>query len=301
MFNIFINLFNKLIKNQDIRKFKKNFLYYLLFRLIRKRLKEKIKIKIYSFNIWASHKKNKQSHSILRKCDFEDLQELKLIEKIFLKKKIFLFDCGSNFGFYSLFVASLSHNNKIFSFEASPSTYEDFKENIKLNNFKNIKPFNVVVSDIKKSETDFLESENDWESSLSNKNFKVLKSTKIESTSLDYILENQNDNFFDYEVIIKLDVEGHEMNILKGASKLIKNFSPIIIIEFSKFIKDDDYKSMRKFLYENDYLIYDPSYKEITLDTVINRLNNLPQNMYAIGNNFLIKKDVNINNIIKNA
>ena len=40
-------------------------------------------IKIYNFYIFASYKKNIQSHSILRKCDFEDLKELKFLEEIF--------------------------------------------------------------------------------------------------------------------------------------------------------------------------------------------------------------------------
>ena len=39
------------------------------------------------------------SFSILRKCDFDDHRELKLLDKICNQNKNFLFDCGSNFGF----------------------------------------------------------------------------------------------------------------------------------------------------------------------------------------------------------
>ena len=301
MSKVLINFFLKLIGNQDIRKFKNNFLYYLLFRLVRKKLNDNIKIKIYNFYIWASYKKNKQSHSLLRKCDFEDFQELKLIKKISLKKNIFLIDCGSNFGFYSLFVASLSNNNKTFSFEASPEIFENLNENIKLNSFKSMSTFNLAVSDKDDLEIDFFESKNDWESSLYKNNFEVLKSTKIKTTTLDKILYNQNIDLINYELILKLDVEGHEMNTLIGASKLIKKFSPLIIIEFSKFIKDEDYKVIANFIYENDYLVYDPSYKEINLEVVVKRLKSLPDNMYGIGNNFLVKKKSNLADIIKNA
>ena len=95
----FTNLLQRLLGDQDIRRYKKNFLYYIIFRLVRRKLTRDLKVKIHNFYIWASFKKNKQSHSILRKCDFEDLKKFNLIEKIYSKKKILLFDCRVNFGF----------------------------------------------------------------------------------------------------------------------------------------------------------------------------------------------------------
>ena len=79
--NIPTKLFQKFIFNKDIRKFKNNFLYYLLFRLVRKFLNSKIEVKIYNFKILASNKKNIASHAILRKCDFTDNTEKKLIHQ----------------------------------------------------------------------------------------------------------------------------------------------------------------------------------------------------------------------------
>ena len=88
MFQILKNYFEKLIYNKDIRSFKKNLLYYIIFRIIRNKLKKDIIIKIYNFYIFDSNKKNIQSHSILRKCDFEDLQEIKLIDNIILRDRL---------------------------------------------------------------------------------------------------------------------------------------------------------------------------------------------------------------------
>ena len=81
------NLLQKILGDQDIRRYKKNIFYYVIFRLVRRKLKRDLKVKIYNFYIWASFKKNKQSHSILRKCDFEDLQKFNLIEKYIQKKR----------------------------------------------------------------------------------------------------------------------------------------------------------------------------------------------------------------------
>ena len=295
----FTNLLQKILGDQDIRRYKKNIFYYVIFRLVRRKLKRDLKVKIHNFYIWASFKKNKQSHSILRKCDFEDLQELNLIEKIYSKKKILLFDCGANFGFYSLYVASKSNQNKIYSFEASPSTFEDLKKNINLNNFNNIKSFNLAISEKKNEEIEFLESINDWESSLSNSNFQIVNKVKIKTKILDDFNDKYLDKINNYHTIIKLDVEGHEMNVLKGGSKLIKNYSPLIIIEFSKFIKNEDYEVMQSFIHLNNYAVYDSKYNLINIEIVKNRLNELPKNMFGIGNNFLIQKNSELESLVK--
>ena len=82
MLNIYSKFFQNYINEKNIRDYKKNIFYYF-FRLIRKRLKGNFKVKIYNFYIWASSNPDKQSYSILRKCDFEDLNELNLIKKIY--------------------------------------------------------------------------------------------------------------------------------------------------------------------------------------------------------------------------
>ena len=299
MFKYLIYLFKKLLEETDIRKYKRNFYYYILFRLIRKKLNYDLKVKIYNFYIYASYKKSKQSHSILRKCEFNDIKELKLIEKISNEKKILFFDCGANFGFYSLFVASLKKENEVYSFEASPNTFLDFKKNIILNNFQKIKPINLAISDIQDKQIDFKESQNDWESSIVSNNFEVLKTIRIKTTTIDSILESEKKILSQYNIVIKLDIEGHEMNAIKGSYNLLKKHSPLIIIEFSKFISQEDYKLLNKFIQDNDYVVYDTSYNEISLEIVSKRLKELPNSMFGIGNNFLIKRNSNYENIIK--
>ena len=299
MFKYLIYLFKKLLEETDIRKYKRNFYYYILFRLIRKKLNYDLKVKIYNFYIYASYKKSKQSHSILRKCEFDDKKELKLIEKISNEKKILFFDCGANFGFYSLFVASLKKENEVYSFEASSNTFLDFKKNITLNNFQKIKPINLAISDIQDKQIDFKESQNDWESSIVSNNFEVLKTTRIKTTTIDSILESEKKILSQYNIVIKLDIEGHEMNAIKGSYNLLKKHSPLIIIEFSKFISQEDYKLLNEFIQDNDYVVYDTSYNEISLEIVHERLKELPNSMFGIGNNFLIKRNSNYENIIK--
>ena len=90
MSNLITQFFQNFVISKDIRQFKKSIIYYIIFRIVRKKLISKIKIKIYNFYVWASNNKNQMSHSLLRKCDFEDTCEINLINKVsdnFLIKK----------------------------------------------------------------------------------------------------------------------------------------------------------------------------------------------------------------------
>jgi len=286
------NIFQFYLQNKDIRKFKKNFFYYIFYRVLRNFLNRYIKVGIYNFFIFCSYKKNKMSHSILRKCDFEDLKELQLIDEISNDGPTLILDCGSNFGFYSIYTASLNKNNKAIAFEASPKTFQELKKNIEINNLKNIKPYNLALTNIDNENIIFYESPNDWESSLIESNFERKIQTIIKTATLNSIIEIKN--LKNNHVIIKLDVEGYEMQILEGAKKIIQQFSPIIILEFSNFIENNEvynYSYLESFLEKFDYLIYDTNYKPVSLKSVLDKIENLPKKMFGVGNKFLVKNN----------
>lgn len=301
MKNFLSYIFQSYVENKNIRNFRGNFLYYIFYRLVRKYLNKDIKVKIYDFFVWCSFRKNKMSHSILRKCDFEDLKELNLIKILSEDKSTLIFDCGSNFGFYSLYLASLSEKNIAIAFEASPKTFQELKRNIDENNFKNIQGYNLALTNDNNKTLTFFESSNDWESSLmeSNKNNKI--ETIINSTKLDFF---QNDIGGDTpHIIIKLDVEGYEMQVIDGAKKIIDQYSPVIVLEFSVFIDKNiifNYDYLKTFLEEHNYSIYDTSYQKIDLIDVLNEIKNLPESMFGVGNKFLVKKNSEIEKLIKN-
>ena len=287
--NFVTYIFQKYLKNKDIRKFKKSLFYYLVFRIVRNFLSKDIIIQIYNFQIYGSIKKNKTSYFLLKKCEFGDNHELKIIKKFSNYNKLLFIDCGSNYGFYSFYTASLSKKNKIISIEASTDTSGEFIKNLNLNNFKNINFFNNAVSDYSGKNISFYESENDWESSQTHKNFElnselIVKSINIDSLFQDYFIK-------DYIVIIKLDVEGNEINAIKGALELIKKSNPLIIIEFSKYIfeNSDNIIYLKKFLIEYDYCIYDIDYNKKNLEDILDMLKNLKKRYKTIGNFYLIK------------
>jgi len=288
--NFLSKVLQKYISNKDIREFKGNLFYYTFYRIIRKFLKGNIKVLICNFFINASTNKKNMSNGLLNKCYFGDETILLVIKKISDQKKVFLLDCGTNYGFYSFYVASLSLANQVLSFEASPETVNSFKANLELNNFGNIDYRNLAISEVSGKFISFYESYNDWESSATHNKFKNNKIVNIETTTIDQELSKKD--LSNFAVIIKLDIEGNEFNAIEGGKVSILKYEPLITIELSRYNFNNqnyNFNFFRKFLNDSKYKIYDDKLVPLNIETLINRIENLDKSHQTIGNYFLIK------------
>jgi FkbM family methyltransferase len=288
--NFLSKVLQKYISNKDIREFKGNFFYYIFYRIIRKFLKGNIKVLICNFFINVSTNKKNMSNSLLNKCYFGDETILSAIKKISGQRKVFLVDCGSNYGFYSLYVASISQENQVLAFEASPKTFNSFRTNLELNNFKNIDCRNLAISEVSQKFISFYESYNDWESSATHNKFKNTKIVKIQTTTIDQELSKKD--LSNFAVIIKLDVEGNEFNAIQGGKDTILKYEPLITIELSRYNFNNqnyNFDYFSKFLNDSKYKIYNDKLVKLNIETLIDRIGNLDQSHQTIGNYFLIK------------
>ena len=298
--NLATNFFQKYIEEKDIRRFKNNIFYYLYYRISRLFFNTPLKVKIYNFNLLSSNKKNNTSYSLLQKCNFFDIAEIEAIKKINKFNPIFFVDCGCNFGFYSLFTSSLSEKNEVIAIDASKKTLEEFKENLLINNFKNIKIINKAAFHINNKDIEFNISNKDWESSLMNSDFQIEEKNIIQTVTIDHLIGDVD--LQNKKLIIKIDVEGNDLNVLAGAQDTIKKFSPFIIIEFSRFImknKEFNYDFLYEFLKKNNYQIYDKAGNAMQVSDIIKLIEDLDKVHNTIGNYYLIRKNnPEYNNII---
>lgn len=132
-----------------------------------------------------------------------------------------IFDVGSHIGLYSIAVRTASKKARILAFEPNPLTYEKLSLNVK---DSNIKCYNIGFSD-NKGET-ILHTNSDkstlssiYERNLDHLNIKLDQKVSIKTETIDDFCSTNNIDHID---LLKLDVEGHELAVLKGAKNLLQ-------------------------------------------------------------------------------
>ena len=166
-------------------------------------------------------------------------KEIRVLDKLVDGSKASI-DIGVYRGVYSYFLSNLCEY--VYAFEANPLLYSKLVNGFK--NKKNIKIENLAISsDSGETElripirdiTASFDNEEKYklgtatmhkENNLENEKFDTLKS--IKKICLD-------DYDFNHQIgFLKIDVEGHEMDILRGAKKLIAQNMPIMLIEIEE-------------------------------------------------------------------
>ena len=145
--------------------------------------------------------------------------EKKLIKSIFGKKKIVYVDIGTNEGSFLEYLLKFCIFKKVFCYEPILRLSDELKQKY---SSKNIKIFNVALSN-KKSLRKFFEYKISSQSSLYKQNdiFKSLKNLKKISRVKTEIFDNEF-NHNEKIDFCKIDVQGEEINVLKGMKKNLK-------------------------------------------------------------------------------
>ena len=149
--------------------------------------------------------------------------EKNIFKGVILSDGIFI-DVGAHIGKHSLHIAKQYPAINVISIEASPDTFKLLKENIELNAFRTVKAFNFVCSD-KVGKTVF------WKSEYhppTNSCLKIRGAQKLilPTNTLDNTIKEKSK-----VSAIKIDVEGAELHVLRGAKKIIAQSKPQIIFE----------------------------------------------------------------------
>ena len=141
-------------------------------------------------------------------------------------------DVGANFGLYTLLAADLvGSGGQVLAFEPIPKTVRLLQHNIRLNGFEErVQVVPKVVSNSKEShltmrvEAD--SSEPDATASLCPEK-NAANTLRVENTRLDDM------NFpADRRLrLIKVDVEGAELDVLRGGENLIRRCRPVLAVE----------------------------------------------------------------------
>lgn len=136
----------------------------------------------------------------------------------------FAIDVGANIGYMtSILSLKVGKNGKVYAFEAHPEIFDELSFNVQSwlqdYNISNIENNHIAISDASGELELFVPLDFQTNRGLASlqKGSVGYQSITVSSISLD-------DRFANQEIgVLKLDVEGHELNVLKGARRLLQN------------------------------------------------------------------------------
>lgn len=161
---------------------------------------------------------------ILLRSLFFGEKEIKLLPCLVDRKKCCI-DIGANRGIYSYYLSKLSKH--VFAYEPNPNLAKFLDATVK----SNVTVKNIALSDSIRNEilnVPIIDGHETHNLARVGKSFKgTALQIPIKLTTLDR--EEHKDIGF-----IKIDVEGHEMNVLKGGESIIREYLPNMIIEIEQ-------------------------------------------------------------------
>ena len=221
---------------------------------------------------------------IKRSIKNNDEKELQLLKKIIIPETDTI-DIGVYRGVYSYEMAKYS--KMVHAFEPNPIIFKDIELNLgKI--IKNINLYNFALSDKENKVLLKVPIRNkNYDKSNYEEYFQMGRATIHEQNVMGdietfEIKSKKLDNFtFSNRIsFIKIDVEGHEMSVIKGAENTIKQYKPTLLVEI------EEKHSKQKVLDSINY-INSLGYKSFFYDNELKSTNNLNNlNMY---NNFIFK------------
>jgi len=205
-----------------------------------------------------------------------DEQEINLVKK-FIKSGTDSIDVGVYRGVYSYEMSKYSE--KVHSFEPNPIIFKYINKNLK-KFIKNIHLYNFALSNqnktinlkipIRNSNSNkeiFEEYYEMGKATIHNENnFENYENFEIQTKKIDEL------NFDNKISFIKIDVEGHELEVIEGAKNTIKRDKPVLLVEIEKQYTKKEVAESINFINSLGYKSYFFNKKDLKSTTELNNL-----------------------------
>ena len=147
--------------------------------------------------------------------------EKKILFESTVSKSSVVYDIGAHVGFYTLLAQILVGDGKVIAFEPVPRNLKYLKKHLEINNCTNVIVIETAVSD-KSGISHFNEGPDSSMGHLSEDG-----NLTVNTVSIDKLVGSGEIPAPDH---IKIDVEGAELFVLKGAKSTLSNYSPEIFL-----------------------------------------------------------------------
>lgn len=141
-----------------------------------------------------------------------------------------IIDIGANNGSFAIDFAHLvGDNGKVHSYEPQRLIYYQLCGNVFMNGLNNVYCHNLAIGDC--VDKVYMETPNYFEKGAVN--FGNVKVGKTGDLVIQTPLDSLENEYKDV-VFIKIDVQGYELNVIKGAEKVIAKHRPYLFVEFEE-------------------------------------------------------------------
>jgi len=140
------------------------------------------------------------------------------------------FDIGANVGFYTVIGARLvGPMGRVFAFEPFPENAAAARHNAELNAFHTITVLEDAVSDVSGEGELLLAAEPTWAKlDFTGSHSSTHGRLKVNLVRIDDLIEQK---VVEPPALVKIDVEGAEVEVLRGMAGTVAAFSPLILCE----------------------------------------------------------------------
>lgn len=162
-------------------------------------------------------------------------------------------DIGANIGYYTLQLAQRA--KLVYAIEPVPENFERLYHHIHFNKYHNVIPINAAIGRRSGEEQIYISPSSNLSSMKPASGAKYIKAIPVKVWSLDDVIYHN-----DYDVVptmIRMDVEGYETEIIRGAKELLKAKTPLTIVMelHSMLIPYVDYMTMLEILSNNGFKV----------------------------------------------
>jgi FkbM family methyltransferase len=204
-------------------------------------------------------------HQLLSNAAYDPQEVALMLHVLELRRKyhgdgLFAVDCGANIGVQTVEWAKyMTGWGTVLAFEAQERIYYALAGNVAINNCFNARVVNAAVSN--RSGTMKIPQPN----YLANASFGSLELKRIERTEfIGQVIDYSEDKMVDVPMVhldafnfprldlLKIDVEGMELEVIEGAAKCISEHRPIMFVEILK----TDAEALRARLESFGYLVF---------------------------------------------
>jgi FkbM family methyltransferase len=152
--------------------------------------------------------------------------EIELLQR-FVQPDSCIADVGANQGIYTLFLARLASLGHVYAFEPDPTLFASLETNVRRNHFENVTLFNAAAANEPNRLTLQPGRLNRGDNRIISDVSAGAGTIEVEAIPLDQVIPSARLD------LLKIDVQGFELNVLRGATQLLQqNRALVIVLEF---------------------------------------------------------------------